>query len=210
MGFSAIAPLYSFLEKCAFGRRLEETRFAGLDFLTEKLPQDTRVLVVGDGDGRFTLELVSRRPDLRIDFVELSEGMLTLAKSKFQKLSSPPHIRWVHQDIREWKATEYSLIVTHFFLDCFSPDELPSLVEDLKNKIVLGGYWLHSDFSPSTGTWARALLKTMYLFFRLTAGLKTRQLLKPQPLFRGYSLELIFQFSQAKGFIYSEIWRKNL
>jgi hypothetical protein len=70
---------------------------------------------------------------------------------------------------------EYDLIATHFFLDCFAMEELRTLVCRVSERCVPGGQWLVSEFSiPAEGVRrvaAAALIRVMYLFFRVATGL---------------------------------------
>lgn len=166
-------------------------------------------MVVGDGDGRFTAELLRVRPDLRVDYVECSKGMVKLAQQRIEQLEVGESVHWATENINEWKGSGYDLVVTHFLLDCFEGDDLTLLIDSLYGKLNSRGYWLSSDFNPSVGWWARIWVKLMYLFFRLVASLKASHLTPFEPLFKTLGMSSEAEFTSFRGFIYSSLWKKE-
>jgi len=77
-GFDLLARPYRLLEFLALGKALEEARFVHLP----ALQQCTRVLLLGDGDGRLLARLLRTSETLRVDSVELSSGMIEQAKGR--------------------------------------------------------------------------------------------------------------------------------
>jgi predicted membrane-bound spermidine synthase len=76
MNCDRIARCYRWLEYASFGRALERRR---REYLHDAETAHS-VLILGDGDGRFTAEFVSRNRVGVIDSVELSPRMLELAR----------------------------------------------------------------------------------------------------------------------------------
>ena len=77
MNADGLAAWYRWIEYAAFGRALERSRF---EFLN-RLAGARRILILGEGDGR-TLSSLSRvAGEARIDLVELSAGMIALARA---------------------------------------------------------------------------------------------------------------------------------
>jgi len=76
MNADRIARLYRWLEYAIFGDTLQQRRTA---FLTD-IADARRVLVLGDGDGRFLEKLVEHNPKAHVDYVDLSGHMLKLAR----------------------------------------------------------------------------------------------------------------------------------
>ncbi len=124
MNCDGIARYYEILEHLSFGRSLERRRFA---FLGEARIS-RRAIVCGGGDGRFLAGLVRGNPQVEVDFVELSRKMVELAERRVAALgrSYRGRVRFCVGDVREFKPRTdgYDLIVTNFFLDCFSGPEL--------------------------------------------------------------------------------------
>ena len=71
MNCDAIAKHYAWMEFVVFGRALERCRTR---FLKE-LEGTRRALVLGDGDGRFLLQLLKSSPEMRADYVDRSQEM---------------------------------------------------------------------------------------------------------------------------------------
>ena len=78
MNCDPIARWYRFFEYGAFGRALERRRFA---FLAETA-NSKRVLMLGEGDGRFLEAFLQSNREATVDYVDASEQMLSLAKRR--------------------------------------------------------------------------------------------------------------------------------
>ena len=121
MSFDRIARYYEPLEAIAAGGKMQKCRLAFLD----DIPVPRKVLLAGEGHGRFLLECVRRYPEARIVVVDSSAGMLQVARSKLTGLeTTQARVEFAHADVLHWEAPVggFDLIVTHFFLDCFPAD----------------------------------------------------------------------------------------
>ena len=86
MNCDRIAPFYRIFETAAFGRRLQKHRLVYLTAAAEK----RRALILGDGDGRFTEVLTRAYPNLQIDSLELSAGMIAEARKRLTEKGMVP------------------------------------------------------------------------------------------------------------------------
>lgn len=213
MGFDPLAPWYQTLERIAFGDDLQRCRVACLGEIT--MPH--RALIVGEGNGRFLCELLRLHPGIEIDCLDASWRMLLLARKRIER-ELPERtgcVRFLHQDITSWAAPEhhYDLVVTHFVLDCFPEAALTGLIRKLAFAATDDANWLLADFCvPAKGMArlrARACLAAMYLFFRLTAGTRARQLIDPTPLMRAAGFGLARKHVFRKGMLKSERWARG-
>ena len=209
MNCDRIARWYRFLEHLVFGRALERRRFEYLD----QVAGLRRVLMLGDGDGRFTAEFVKRNPSAEVDSVELSPGMLALARKRVEHELSAARVRFFPADARTIELPgQYDLIVTHFFLDCFTESELQGLVARISKLCSPGGRWLISEFSlPSTGlrrVAAGALIQVMYRLFRMATGLKVNRLPQYAPVLAAHGFRMTQLRSAAGGLLVSELWER--
>src|SRR5215467_13731897 len=111
MNCDGIARWYRWLEYAGFGRALERRREA----FVREVADARRVLVLGDGDGRGLAALLRANPRATVDSIDLSAGMLRLARRRIGDGQVALH----HADARTapLRESEYDLIVTHFFLD---------------------------------------------------------------------------------------------
>lgn len=212
MNCDRIARWYRPLEYLVFGRALERRRFEYLGQVGEV----RRALILGDGDGRFTAEFVRRYPLARVDSVELSTGMLALAQARLRRLKLDSEgVRFFQGDARMIDLEgEYDLIVTHFFIDCFDVEELRTLVGRISERCVPGGRWLISEFSsiPGAGVLsiaAAALIRVMYLFFRIATGLRVKRLPDYVPVLAADGFRIVRQSSAAGGLLVSELWERT-
>lgn len=212
MSFDSIAPAYRTLETMAFGGDLQRARVACLG----EIGTPRRALIVGEGNGRFLCELLRRHPSVEIDCVDASERMVELARRRVERVL-PDHVRRVRffqRDIVTWAPpeTSYDLIVTHFFLDCFSEDRMAGIVTRLSRAATPGATWLLADFCVPGGGFARVRaglwLSAMYRFFQFTAGIEATQLEDPSSSLRTAGFALKGQHLFRSGMVKSELWRR--
>lgn len=208
MNVDRLARWYRWIEYAVFGRALERHRSAFLG----RLATARRILILGEGDGRTLARLLDAAPESRVDVVERSAKMIALAKKRTVNVD---RVRFVLGDALEmsWPEEHYEGIVTCFFLDCFTEAELRGLVEKLACALTARGEWLISEFTiPSEGwrRWkAKKWIEIMYGFFRLTTGLRVRDL---PPIERVMSEAGLFRFASHPGhgdMIVSSVWKKG-
>ncbi|MBL9203744.1 MAG: class I SAM-dependent methyltransferase [Opitutaceae bacterium] len=207
MNFDRLAPHYEWMETFIAGNRLQRARTCWL----EELRGRQRVLSVGEGHGRFSKSFVARFPESEVTVLEASERMLTCAQ---RHLSPAAHVRWHHGNVLSWNTDlPFDAIVTCFFLDCFPPDLLATVVERLARCSAPDAVWLVVDFSlPARGLarWrARAVHGLMYTFFRLVVDLPARRLTPPDELLRGHGFELAARREFEWGLLRADLWRRT-
>jgi ubiquinone/menaquinone biosynthesis C-methylase UbiE len=197
-----IARWYRWLEYIGFGRALERRRNAFLSDVADA----RRALVLGEGDGRFLARLAAemfRHPGATIDYVDLSPRMLELARAR-----AGDQVRYILGDALTipLKAAEYDLIVTHFFLDCFNEQDAAALVARIAAAAKPDARWLISEFRAASW-WSRMWIGALYLFFRITTGLKTQRLIDHRPSLRQHGFEIEKSEAARAGLLVSELWR---
>ncbi len=176
-GFDSVARIYRFLEYAAFGRTLLRARLAFVD----RLRGSERVLILGEGDGRFLSALVELNAAARIDVVDSSAAMLRLAEQRLRP-EDRDRVRFQHADALQFDPAghPYDAVVTLFFLDCFTAEQVDSLIARLSRHLRPGAVWLFADFAIPPGglaRWhARFVVGGLYQFFRWQTGLAARAL----------------------------------
>lgn len=201
MNCDPIARWYRWLEYAGFGRALEKRRMAFLGDVANA----HRVLLLGEGDGRFLVNLVEQNRAASIDYVDLSWRMLELARRRAGERVSYRQGDALTVDLPE---NEYDLIVTHFFLDCFGEADLVRLVDRVARSATSHARWLVSEFrEPSP--WARAVVGSLYWFFRMTTGLKTTRLVDHRVLLERRGFRLIREERARAGLLASELWKRS-
>jgi SAM-dependent methyltransferase len=202
MNFDWIAPHYWWIERLGMGRTLERRR----RWFLPSLEHARRALVLGDGDGRFLRELLRHNRLVHADYVDVSGRMLELARRK----AGEKRVFYQKADARiaAFPESEYDLIATHFFLDCFGPSEMDDLIARIAAAAKPESRWVVSEFCISTIP-ARLLVRALYLFFRITAGLKTRRLVDHRPVLRSHGFRLISSSRARGGLVVSELWERG-
>ena len=213
MSFDRVAKVYRLLEHVVFRDALQKARVAHLDSLS--LSNDARVLILGDGDGRFLAALLQHLPDARVDVVEASESMIGLAQCRVPE-ASRSRVNFKRMDVFEFFPTteRYDLVVSHFFLDCFEASEVERLVERVNDCLRAGGEWLISDFQlPRSGFFrrlrAQVLLWCMYFFFRVTTNLSAASLFDPEVVIKASGLCLAERILSNGNFLRADRWVKK-
>jgi SAM-dependent methyltransferase len=230
MNFDRIAPHYQWLEFLFAGPTLQRCRTAWL--ADEALSSCRSVLIVGEGDGRFLAECAARLPEAEILCVDGSAGMLQAARQRLaagkemglpsgmEPLKSLPgvaRIRFQQAVMPDWvpPAGQFDLIVTHFFLDCFTAEDLEKVISSLAAAAKPDAVWLLADFQIPRRPWlarlrARFIVGTAYVFFRLVAGLKVRRLADPQPLLEARGFRRLGLRTWSWGMLHSGMWWREM
>jgi ubiquinone/menaquinone biosynthesis C-methylase UbiE len=212
VSFDSIAPAYRTLETIAFGDALQRARVACLG----EIGTPRRALIVGEGNGRFLCELLRRHSNIEVDCVDASQRMLDLARERIERRlpADAARVRFLRHDITSWTPPEasYDLIVTHFFLDCFSEARIADIVNRLSRAATPNATWLLADFCMPARGLARIRaglwLAAMYRFFRFTSRIEAKELDDPSPFLRTAGFALVTQHLFRGGMVKSELWRR--
>jgi ubiquinone/menaquinone biosynthesis C-methylase UbiE len=202
-----IARIYRWLEYAAFGRELERRRFR---YLTD-LRGVRRVLMLGEGDGRFLARFAASYPEAQADYMDASARMLQLARAR----AGTREIRYIHGDIltTPLPKSAYDLIVTHFFLDCFNAEEQQRVITRLATAAHRATKWLVSEFrQPRRGwqaLWSWLWLRIMYMFFGFSTGLRTTGLADHRPILGKQGFQLVREETSRFGLLASELWVRD-
>ena len=182
MGFDRLAPVYRRLEWILAGNKLQACRLQHLHALKDR----KHVLLAGEGHGRFLEELVRNYPHTNVTYADQSLGMLQAAQARLASAGlSTDRVTFQQVDLVHTPLAfaPCDAIVTHFFLDCFNPQELAAVVFNLARGATAEAVWLQSDFCEAPEGWrrvrSRLILKLMYLFFRHVTKLSASRLTDP-------------------------------
>ena len=116
-----------------------------------------------------------------------------------------------HADALEWNPTgSYDLIVSHFFLDCFFPDQLEQLFDRLLPHALPGAQWVISEFAIPRNALAaylaRGLIGLLYRAFGLLTGLRVRALPDYATALRRRGLVPSHDRRYLAGLLCSQVW----
>jgi len=210
MNFDLVAPHYRWMEFVLAGRKLQRCRTTFLD----RVGSPQNVLSVGEGNGRFVEVCRRRLPNARITVVDSSSCMLSAARARLAR-RGVDRVDFVQTNALEWKSEGnlFDLIVTHFFLDCFRPDQLPQVVANLAATTAPNATWLLADFQiPPRGVRhyrARIIHALMYVFFRVATRLPAKRLTPPDDFLKSHNFVLQERQTSDWGLLRTDLWRRT-
>ena len=208
--FDSLAPHYAWIEALTFGGFLHWCRTALLAEVTEA----ERVLILGEGDGRFLKDFLAMNSKAVVDVVDASAAMVGLARQRIELIEgATDRVNWHLIDARLFEVHDrYDLIVTNFFLDCFPDEQLESLVVRLASRLKPRGSWLIGDFAlpdrPILRFPARIALAAMYAFFKVVTGIPALWLADPRPILERQGLKVVCEKRRLGGFLVARLWKK--
>lgn len=208
MNFDHMAPHYRWLEFLFAGRTLQQCRTAWLR--DELLRRCRRVLIVGEGDGRFLEACAAVLPDAEFLCVDGSDGMMSEAR---RRNAGNVRIRFLRAELPDWEppAEAFDLLVTHFFLDCFDAENLEKTIGLLGRAARGDAVWLVADFQvpaepKAVRLRAKLMITAAYAFFRVVAGLKVTRLEDPAPFLESMGFHRVRQRTWSWRMLYSSLW----
>jgi SAM-dependent methyltransferase len=211
MSFDTLAPYYRGMEFVTAGGMLQRCRTS---FLAETR-NCRRALLLGEGPGRFLIELLRANPRIEVTCVERSPRMIEQAVRQLQHHHLNPSRVQFHQcNALSWQPPRaaFDLIATHFFLDCFRRDELEQLVAKIGQSAAPDARWLVTDFRLPSRGWqrlrARAVLALMYTFFRAVTGLSASRLVPANDFLQAAGFHRSRQTLANFGFVTAELWTR--
>jgi ubiquinone/menaquinone biosynthesis C-methylase UbiE len=209
MNFDRLAPLYQTMELVLAGDRLHRCRVAWLD----EVRSARRILLAGEGHGRFLGVCARELPHARITCVDASREMLHIAERRWRAAGGKAGtVDFIQAELPAWSAPVawFDLIVTNFFLDCFPPSLLGQVVNRLADAGTADARWLLADFSIPGRGWrrwrARVIVGLLYLFFRGVTALPARKLTPPGPLLERAGFQLARRQTLEFGLLQADLW----
>jgi ubiquinone/menaquinone biosynthesis C-methylase UbiE len=207
--FDRLAPHYRWMEWVLAGPKLQRCRTAFLP----AIPAPRNVLLLGEGNGRFLAELMRRHPTARFTCVDASGGMLERARGRLRRNGlEGTNVSFVHADFLDWPAPpeQFDLIVTHFFLDCFTAEQLGRMLPRIAAVSAPGAHWLIADFRQPESGWAhwraKLIIRSMYLFFQCATRLPAGELEPVDPLLTRHGFALRQRRLAEWGLLHSDWW----
>jgi len=208
--FDPLAKPYRWLEYFTFGPFLQRTR----TYFLPQLSACRRALVLGDGDGRFTAQLLRHNPEIRVHAIDASPKMLAALRASAG--SNADRLTPESADLRHWQTplnVRYDLIATHFFLDCLTTEEVASLAHRLIPVTTQDTLWLISDFAIPPTLFGRLiaapLIALLYAAFRLLTHLRLKRLPDHSAALIQSGWTLQSHHPRLHGLLISQLWQRH-
>ncbi len=210
MSFDRLAWHYRWMEAVLAGGLLQRCRTRWL----AEVPTASNVLLVGEGHGRMLEACARTMPQARFTVLDQSAAMLDQARRRWRKIGTHQNITFQQTDLRTWRHTgaPFDLIVSNFFLDCFSPEELPRVIANIGAASAPTASWLVSDFIVPAAGWkrlrAQLVLALAYGFFRVATDISARRIVNPE----GFLQQQDFQLQRRERFnhelLQADLWQR--
>jgi SAM-dependent methyltransferase len=188
------------MERVVFGSALSRSR----RLFAPRIAEGSNILLIGEGNGRFLLEMMKQTSSSTFTVVDSSARMLELAARRVATIDRCPRIKWIHADIFEWESpvVRYDRVVTHFFLDLFPPDRIRRIGEKISCLAMEDTLWIDVDFdSERLRLRQKLLMWAQYRFFRITAGIEAPRLFDPLPRLRQAGWDIVERRTLESGCI---------
>jgi ubiquinone/menaquinone biosynthesis C-methylase UbiE len=213
MNFQKLAAHYHWLENIFAGGLMQRCRTTFL----ARTKNCRRALLVGEGTGKFLVELLRCNPQIQITCVEHCAGMIKQARQRLaaEKLDAT-RIEFKQMDVLDWlpPSEKFDLIVTNFFLDCFPAEQLERLIPQLAESTTAEAVWLLADFREPECGWrrwrAKMILAMLYAFFKLTTSLSASWLTPPDKFLAEAGFNLVDRRFASFGFAHADFWQRKI
>ncbi len=154
--------------------------------------------------------LLEINPKVQIDAVDNSNEML---KALIRRAgSNVARLRTHHADARSFKppGAHYDLVVTHFFLDCLTTDEVAAFANRLRPCLSSRTSWVISDFAVPNSWFGRIvaqpLVTALYCAFAVLARIRVFRLPDHRRALASADFVRLGAIPFASGLLFSEIW----
>ena len=198
MQFDFISKYYDTLNTLVFGSVIYKAKIS----LFDDIKDGSTILFVGGGSGLSLVPLLNKRPNVKIDFIDSSRKMILKAKDR---IPIDSNVAFHPIEIEQFEGITYDYIITEFFFDLFDKNQIIEIIEGLMKKGNSRGIWIDTDFRKPINFKSKFTLNLMYFFFKITANLKTNELVSTQPLFENNGLKIRKEVKFNAGFISSQL-----
>ena len=212
-GFNTIAPFYNVVSTIGSFNKIHKSQM----WLLSKGMKSSKTLIMGGGDGKFLLEAMKQQLSEQYYYIDISDAMIKLAQIKIEKqanisLNSVVFICGSYQDI---PANEkFDLIITPYFLDCFSENELPLVMTKLHTHLTMKGTWFFTDFNIPEESFRnfifRNIIQLLYGIFNLFCDLGVNDLPDFNKEFPKYGFTLLHEKYFLNGLLVSRIYKNKI
>ncbi len=178
-------------------------------YLLSFIPANSSILVAGGGTGWILEEIAKIHPSgLTITYVEVSTKMMARSKKRNAGNNTLLFITNAIEDVTI--KNTFDIVITPFLLDNFTEQTLQKVLNHIHLSLKPGGIWLNSSFQVSGKWWHKALLKSMYLFFKIFCNIEASKLPDIEKQYKHHRYKAIANQTFFSDFIIAEIYKKTL
>jgi len=199
-GFDRITAVYDIVVSISSFNRINKSQLA---FLSHLSTQKTG-LILGGGTGYFLQKVLDQNKEIHITYVDASAKMIELAKKRIKEKrpNSLHRVTFTCLGAEDFEWQTYDLIVCNYFLDLFDNAFVQMMAEKFKQNLNTKGLLYVTDFNISETNgfikWSTQMgLKVLYLLFRWTTQLQTKQLPETEILLK----EQCFSSTHSKYYL---------
>lgn len=178
--FDLVAPVYPLLERASFADALTKARRTFLN----RVASSDRILLIGEGNGRFLAELLREKIGGHVTVVDSSPRMLSLLQKRIRSLDHRTDVQVVCTDFLTWsdELPSFDAIVTHFLLDLFRPASQRRIVSRVTELAKPQALWINVDYQLVKSTWRHRLIDWLqYQFDVVFSGIEADRQYDPSP-----------------------------
>lgn len=204
--YNRIAAYYDAIGRIVYGNAIVDAQ----KWLLQYIPAGSNILIIGGGTG-WILEEIARlhKEGLSITYIDISSKMIALAQKRNYERNT---VNFITGSIENYTGNElYHVIITAFLFDNFKKEKIDVVFPKLDNMLLPNCIWLYADFvneRSKNSWWQKLLLKTMYLFFRITTHIEADELIPMNPYFSEH-YNIIAEERFYRQFIRSVVYQKT-
>lgn len=197
-GFDFLAPWYDDLARFFVGKDIVR---AQLQFL-KSFKDCKQLLILGGGSGWILEPLCTACPDLQIDYIDISPGMINAAKKNSGNHRRVNFIQGTESDIPN---RLYDGVITNFYLDLFDEQNAGHVISKIRVSLHPSALWHVTDFVQEQ-VWHKVMLWVMYRFFSIATRIEAIRLPDWQRKMTQAGLTLLESKNFRNGFIKSNLY----
>jgi len=194
---------YDVLARLVYGKVLVNAQV----YLLKHIPANAKVLIVGGGTGWILEELTKIHPtELKITYVEIAPNMMALSQKRNIGNNQVIFINDAIENVD--LLSDFDIALTPFLLDNFTDQNLTTIFNSIAHLLKPGALWLNTSFQLTGKWWQALMLKTMFIFFKLTCGIEASKLPAIDKCFEEGNFKLVEQQSFFGDFIGAKVYKK--
>ena len=202
--YDRIAWIYDPLSRWFLGKKYTQSKYTYL----ERIQRGSKVLILGGGTGENLPEIVQRIGELgTVYFMEASSAMIHRAKRRFRPVL-PTNIKFIHSaDFSQLSNIKPDFILTHYFLDVLSDEQLEVLFDTLTGNTEKDTEWTFVDFFAVKKK--RRLIRNLIGLFRMVVDHPRSDLPDYACFFNRWGWKEREACSFMEGFIQAKVYRRS-